>query len=142
MRKENDMDEYIDRNQAIKNAVRALKGVSHITAVDVATALEETPTADVVQKSEVERLQAEKDALIKNYAECMKDYASEIFAEIEENLNNLIRYYKEKREYVTEIEYSELEQRYCDIKIRTFEERLLKIAELKKKYIGGNDDRE
>lgn len=41
-------------------------------------------------KSEVEqlvqgctRLVQEKDALIKNYAECMKDYASEIFAEIE-----------------------------------------------------------
>lgn len=65
-----------------------------------------------------------------------QDVAEEIFAEIEENLNNLIRYYKEKRKYVTEIEYSELEQRYCDIKIRTFEERLLKIAELKKKYIG------
>ena len=69
-----------------------------------------------------------------------KDYrkasevAEEIFAEIEQNLNNLIRYYKVKRKYVTEIEYSEFEQRYCDIKIRTFEERLLKIAELKKKY--------
>lgn len=64
------------------------------------------------------------------------DVAEEIFAEIEQNLNNLIRYYKEKRKYVTEIEYSEFEQMYCDIKIRTFEERLLKIAELKKKYIG------
>ncbi len=42
----------------------------------LAVILEET-------KSEVERLQAEKDALIKNYAECMKDYAREIFAEIE-----------------------------------------------------------
>lgn len=39
--------------------------------------------ADVVPKSEVDELQAEKDALIKNYAECMKGYASEIFAEIE-----------------------------------------------------------
>ena len=62
------------------------------------------------------------------------EVAREIFEELEQNLNNLIRYYKEKRKYVTEIEYSELEQRYCDIKIRTFEERLLKIAELKKKY--------
>lgn len=42
----------------------------------LAVILEET-------KAEVEKLQAEKDALIKNYAECMKDYASEIFAEIE-----------------------------------------------------------
>jgi hypothetical protein len=38
---------------------------------------------DVVPKSEVERLEAEKDALIKNYAECMKDYAREIFEEID-----------------------------------------------------------
>jgi hypothetical protein len=52
---ENDMARYIDRDQAIKNAVGALKGVSHITAVDVATALEETPTTDVVPKSEVAR---------------------------------------------------------------------------------------
>lgn len=42
----------------------------------LAVILEET-------KAEVERLQAEKDALIKNYAECMKDYASEIFKEID-----------------------------------------------------------
>lgn len=63
--------------------------------------------------------------------------ASEILAEIEEDLNNLIKYYKEKRKYVTEVDYNELEQLCCDIKIRTFEERLLKIAELKKKYTGG-----
>ena len=67
------------------------------------------------------------------------DVAREIFEEIEENLNNLIRYYKEKRKYVTEVEYNELEQRYCDIKIRTFEERLLKIAKLKKKYTEGEE---
>ena len=45
----------------------------------LAVILEET-------KAEVERLQAEKDALIKNYAECMKDYSREIFAEIEKHL--------------------------------------------------------
>jgi hypothetical protein len=68
------------------------------------------------------------------------EVAREIFEEIEENLNNLIRYYKEKRKYVTEIEYSELEQRYCDIKIKTFEERLLKIANLRKKYTEGGKE--
>lgn len=41
----------------------------------LAVILEET-------KAEVERLKAEKDALIKNYAECMKDYARKIFAEV------------------------------------------------------------
>ena len=63
------------------------------------------------------------------------EVAREIFEEIEGNLNNLVAYYKEKRKYVTEIEYSEFEQRYCDIKIRTFEERLLKMSKLKKKYM-------
>lgn len=86
-------------------------------------------------EAENERLKKyNTDVAFKHYNDGKTELASEIFAEIEENLNNLIRYYKEKREYVTEIEYSELEQRYCDIKIRTFEERLLKIAELKKKY--------
>lgn len=68
------------------------------------------------------------------------DIAVEIFAEIEENLNNLIRNYEEKRKYVTEVEYSEFDQRYCDIKIRTFEERLLKMSKLKKKYTEGKND--
>lgn len=86
---------------------------------------------DTSEISLVPILQEEADSIIKK---ANQELAREIFAEIEENLNNLIRYYKKKREYVTEIEYSELEQRYCDIKIRTFEERLLKIAELKKKY--------
>lgn len=45
-------------------------------------------TANVVPKSEVERLEAEKDALIKNYAECMKDYAREIFEGIEDIIKN------------------------------------------------------
>jgi hypothetical protein len=49
--------------------------------------IEDLPSADVVPKSEVEALQAEKDALIKNYAECMKGYASEIFAEIEKEID-------------------------------------------------------
>ena len=62
------------------------------------------------------------------------EVAEEIFEEIEENLNNLVAYYKEKRKYVTETEYSESEQRYYDIKIKTFEERLLKMSKLKKKY--------
>lgn len=71
---------------------------------DILNGLESEPTADVVPKSEVdlyrqqvdeledelastydklEDAKAEKDALIKNYAECMKDYAKEIFEEIE-----------------------------------------------------------
>ena len=40
---------YIEREAAIKCAVGALKGIPHITAVDVASALEEMPAADVVE---------------------------------------------------------------------------------------------
>ena len=34
-------------------------------------------------ENRVKELEAEKDALIKNYAQCMKDYAREIFKEFE-----------------------------------------------------------
>lgn len=67
------------------------------------------------QNAEVERLQAEKDALIKNYAECMKNYASEIFAEIDKIL-------KMQEKYL-----------YCNPSL-TFVYEL--IEELKKKYTG------
>ena len=36
-------------------------------------------------ENRVKELEAEKDALIKNYAQCMKDYAREIFDEIDNN---------------------------------------------------------
>ena len=70
------------------------------------------------------------------FEKAKQEVAREIFDELDTNLNNLIKYYKEKRRYVTEVEYNEFEQRFCDIKIRTFEDRLLKNTELKKKYIG------
>ena len=50
---------------------------------------------DLVPKSEVEKLEQdvtrlvqEKDALIKNYAQCMKDYARDIFDEISKDSEN------------------------------------------------------
>lgn len=56
------------------------------------------PTADVVPREivetmhkTIERLEAEKDALIKNYAECQKAYAREIFAEIKRRCANVSR---------------------------------------------------
>ena len=88
-----------------------LEGVADIVRID---------TADVVPKSEVEKLEQdvtrlvqEKDALIKNYAECMKDYAREIFEEIE----------KFTYRYLNDDDYSGGDLIYD-------------IAELKKKYIG------
>ena len=78
------MDEYIKKDDAIR---AALKGASlhyhdQFGAVDIAAAIDELPTADVAPRAEVERLEAEKEAILKNYAECMKDYAREIFEEI------------------------------------------------------------
>ena len=50
----NDMARYIDLDQAIKAAIGALHGVSHITAVEVAQALEDLPAIDVVENAEAE----------------------------------------------------------------------------------------
>lgn len=76
-----------------------------------------------VPKSEVEKLEQdvtrlvqEKDALIKNYAECMKDCAREIFEEIRK------RAYSERGFFVVNSDIDDF------------------IAELKKKYTGDPDD--
>ena len=66
------MTEYIEKEIAIKSGVGALRGVSHVVAVDVAQAIEDLPAANVVPKSEVERLSKELDNL-----------AREIFEEID-----------------------------------------------------------
>lgn len=66
-------------------------------------------------ENRVKELEAEKDALIKNYAQCMKNYAREIFDDIEKEV---------------EIQDSLLREEY-----------LLylpaKIIELRKKYVEG-----
>lgn len=83
----------------------------------LAVILEET-------KNEVERLQAEKDALVKNYAECMKDYSREIFAEIYERL--LLSFPA---------------QSFIDAPCTTHDRLFNMVAELKKKYTEGYDGR-
>ena len=110
------MDEYIKKSEAVDVIVKYPYDIAGKTATAIRM-IENLPSADVVPKSEVEklvqdgtrlgqenetlkdnnehlavileetkaeieRLQSEKDALIKNYAECMKDYAREIFAEV------------------------------------------------------------
>ena len=83
---------------------------------------------DVVPKSEVDwhreaelnaqriiELEAEKDALIKNYAECIKDYAREIFKRI----HNKFDYFKRYREVNDIIDYfftlvEEVENEYTE----------------------------
>ncbi len=135
---------YIDREK-VMTEINRIGGhnLCEWDTIGVKALIDRQPTADVVPRSEVE----EANLIIKQLTDQIKmlndqieqakqEVAREIFEEIEEDLNNLIKYYKEKRKYVTEVDYNELEQLCCDIKIRTFEERLLKIAELKKKYIG------
>lgn len=75
------MNEYIKKSEAVDVIVKYPYNIAGKTATAIKM-IEDLPSADVVPRSEVERLQAEKDALIKNYAECMKDYAREIFAEV------------------------------------------------------------
>ena len=128
---------------------------------DLVRWINEQPTADVVPKSEednscdscackllderddarreVDRLQAEKDALIKNYSKCMKDYAREIFEEI------------------TKIVYSKIPDKILPVTLKEMSRQLdyndglnfgsrnayfdtLKIiAELRKKYVVRDD---
>ena len=83
------MDEYISRNELLKAVQSNVAEAHNERCAQLLEVILNAPTADVVPKSEVERLKAEKDALIKNYAECMKDYASEIFAEIEFDIRQL-----------------------------------------------------
>ena len=95
-------------------------------------------SADVVPKSEVERLEAEKDALIKNYAECMKDYAREIFEEIENTLNQWIELYYT----ITVSTFDSIDQakaRASESVLRAFRDY---IVELKKKYTKEGEDKE
>ena len=82
-------------------------------------------------EQDVTRLEQEKDALIKNYAECMKDYAREIFEDIEKS--------------IATIKYTVDSPRYTHIPIETMVEVCnwilqdcipKRLAELKKKYIG------
>lgn len=104
---------YIDADALIKKIypMGIGDGKYTINAQAVKFAIDNAPTADVVPKIEVEiwkettekceeayeawhrtaelnaqriiELETEKDALIKNYSECMKDYARGIFEEIE-----------------------------------------------------------
>lgn len=117
------MARYIDREQAIKNAVGALKGVSHITAVDVAIALEETPTADVVPKSDLDLLKSlithkEEKSYNKGYA----DAKTSILMDIKAIMEFVILDYKkigsfdnaEIVGYVRDHLLTELEKRYTE----------------------------
>ena len=121
------MARYIDADKLIEKYERVIKDPWNKSSAPSSWAsawecviadIDDIPTADVVPKSEVERLQAEKDALIKNYAECMKDYAREIFAEIEKlhlhitNEFDLRRYNELKKKYTEGEDKPASEEKY------------------------------
>ena len=106
------MARYIDADERLNSLPNDLPYKASVKRV-----LMQAPDADVVPKSEVEKLEEyiddlndskehlcvmleeakqeadlleqEKDALIKNYSTCMKDYAREIFEEIEKHRDNI-----------------------------------------------------
>ena len=109
------MPRYIELDDAIRAACKVVH--NQIDAVEIATALEDAPTADVAPKSEVEEL---KKAYA-NYEEttglkqAKQEVAREIFAEIEKAAK--VRYWK-------------------GLTLKVFEVDAERFAELKKKYIG------
>ena len=132
------MDEYIKREDALDAVLFALVGTGLQSSAIYA--IRELPTADVVPKSEVERLQKyNTDVAFKHYNDGKKDVAREIFEEIDKfirtvyEINGKImdenRFIDlEKCKYLEDIAYG----KYC-----VFEELEDIIAELKKKYTEG-----
>lgn len=119
--------EYIDREALLDDLDAAMKnsGMGYVVGQTMKRYVKRVPAADVVPRAEYERLQAEKDALIKTYAECQKAYAREIFAEIERIVKQctVTEYSKETGEYVR--------RAYNGHAI------VFRLAELKKKYTEG-----
>jgi hypothetical protein len=85
------MEDFISRQAAINAIENDLLEVVFYTKEDAIDCLKYIPNVDCIKQcKEVElrnkkilTLEAEKDALIKNYANCMKDYAKFIFEELE-----------------------------------------------------------
>ena len=94
---------YIDADALIKK-------IYPINAKAVKLAIDNTPTADVVPKSEVERVYDNLKAVLEERAETKQEVAREIFEEIERNIIN------------SNFEFMFVNKKY--------------FAELKKKYTG------
>lgn len=80
------MEEFISRQVAIQMIEDDLPEVVYYRKEDAIACLDCLPSANVVSKSDLDRLRAEHDALIRNYAKCMKDYAKEIFDEFNKRI--------------------------------------------------------
>lgn len=66
-------------------------------------------------ENRVKELEAEKDALIKNYAQCMKDYARDIFDEIDKLLRqHRIEFDMSCVDFYFEKHYAGLRRKYVE----------------------------
>ena len=82
----------IDADKLLKDGIRVEYGYNDnglilVPMRDVRKSIENAPTVDVVSRSEYERVKAVLDNTIKTYADCMKAYGKEIFADIKRALN-------------------------------------------------------
>jgi conjugal transfer/entry exclusion protein len=73
--------------EALNNLVGMDIGYLGESDENVNTIVEVIRTAKALE-NRVKELEAEKDALIKNYAQCMKDYARDIFDDISKDSEN------------------------------------------------------
>ena len=65
-------------------------------------------------EQDVTRLVQEKNALVKNYAECMKDYARDIFEEIEEITMHGITSFGLQTMTMGEVAFDEIKKKYTE----------------------------
>ena len=99
-------------------------------------------------ENRVKELKAEKDALIKNYAEYMKDYAREIFDEIEKVFEPSVSALFLTSETLVDVSKSHIDADRAIIDIRKYLSKAIcsryqlkkALEEPKKKYIGENDN--
>jgi hypothetical protein len=84
------MEELISRKAAIKMIEEDLPDVVYYRKEDAIACLNCLPTEGTAEEAKdylrrIVELAEEKDALIKNYAGCMQEYARRIFEELEAN---------------------------------------------------------
>jgi hypothetical protein len=131
---------YIELDKAIKVACEFVGKLTHnqIDAVDMAVALEELPTEDVVPRSEVEKFIQEIDQIQKDKAEitylkeqliakAKQEVAREIFEEIEKEIKEAMNFVKQN--------YAETENALWQAQYVGLNQARYIVLDAKKKYI-------
>ncbi len=77
------MEDLISRQAAIKMIEEDLPDVVYYKKEDAIECLSSMPACSAAINKRLIELESEKDALIKNYAECMKNYAKFVFEEFD-----------------------------------------------------------